>query len=124
MRSAIAVLLVLTSCSTAFAASLVDPISGIATSPRLVKSYGQLPLQFEKNAGQTDRRVKFLAHGRGETLFLTGAEAVLCLTRSTGKRQRFDPKDPMSFKRPDHDKRITSVLRALASSRLSPCSAS
>jgi hypothetical protein len=45
--------------------------------------YDKLPLSFEANRGQTDRRVKFLARGRRSTLFLTPSEAVLALdTRS------------------------------------------
>ncbi len=43
----------------------------------------QLPLSFEANRGQTDSQVKFLARGRGYTLFLTAEEAVLSL-RSAG----------------------------------------
>jgi hypothetical protein len=38
---------------------------------------GNLPLSFEANRGQTDPQVKYLARGRGYTLFLTGTEAVL-----------------------------------------------
>ena len=38
--------------------------------------YGQLPLSFEANQGQTDAQVQFLAHGQGYTLFLTAREAV------------------------------------------------
>jgi uncharacterized protein (TIGR03437 family) len=41
--------------------------------------YAQLPLSFEENRGQTDRRVRFLARGAGYALFLTGSEAVLRL---------------------------------------------
>src|SRR2546430_11492849 len=48
-------------------------------SPALYDLYQRLPLTFERNAGQTDRRVKFLARGPGYTLFLTGDEAVLSL---------------------------------------------
>jgi hypothetical protein len=39
--------------------------------------FGKLPLGFEANAGQMDGQVKFLARGRGYTLFLTGNSAVL-----------------------------------------------
>ncbi|MGA2610996.1 MAG: SBBP repeat-containing protein [Terriglobia bacterium] len=42
-------------------------------------SYAKLPLSFEANQGQTDNRVKFISHGRGYGLFLTGDEAVLTL---------------------------------------------
>src|SRR5438270_786317 len=34
-------------------------------------NYGQLPMSFEPNAGQTDARVQFLSRGAGYTLFLT-----------------------------------------------------
>lgn len=47
----------------------------------LSEDYGNLPLHFEPNSGQTDARVKFLARGKGYTLFLTGGEAVLKLQK-------------------------------------------
>ena len=50
-------------------------------------AYGSLPLGFERNRGQTDPRVKFLARGQGLTLFLTSADAVL-VTRSAAIRMR------------------------------------
>ena len=43
--------------------------------------YGNLPLSFEANQGQTDSRVKFLARGSGYTLFLTLGEAVVTFSR-------------------------------------------
>jgi uncharacterized repeat protein (TIGR01451 family) len=44
-----------------------------------MKTYAALPMMFEANNGQTDSRVKFLAHAPGYTLFLTDNEAVLSL---------------------------------------------
>ena len=44
--------------------------------------YGQLPLSFEPNQGQTDPQVKFLARGGGYGLYLTGSQAVLALRAS------------------------------------------
>ena len=41
--------------------------------------YAHLPLAFERNNGQTDAQVKFLARGSGYGLFLTQYEAVLAL---------------------------------------------
>jgi len=61
---------------------LPNPGSRSAAQPRLVESYGKLPLGFEINKGQTDSRVKFLARGNGYALFLTGDEAVLALKKS------------------------------------------
>jgi hypothetical protein len=47
--------------------------SGIASA------YGQLPLSFEPNEGQSDAKVKFQARGVGYGLYLTENEAVLAL---------------------------------------------
>ncbi len=49
------------------------------TQTRVAEAYGNLPLLFEPNQGQTDTQVKFLARGGGYTLFLTDSEAVLVL---------------------------------------------
>lgn len=45
-------------------------------------SYGKLPLTFEANQGQSDPRVKFLAHGPGYSVFLTSGQMVLALRPS------------------------------------------
>jgi len=42
-------------------------------------AYGDLPLSFEANGGQTNARVKFLARGNGYALFVTGEGFVLSL---------------------------------------------
>ena len=57
---------------------------------RLDQAYGKLPLSFEANYGQTDRRVKFLSRGRGYTLLLTSSEAVFVFTKreAIAKRDR------------------------------------
>lgn len=59
---------------------------GAVVSPRptpagLAHRFASLPLRFEANQGQTDARVKFLARGPGYTVFLTGGETVLRLSR-------------------------------------------
>lgn len=56
------------------------PFSGRMIEKRA--DYGQLPLAFEPNQGQTDPQVQYLAHGRGYSLFLTSQEAVLELNPS------------------------------------------
>lgn len=58
-------------------ASLAQPDA--ATQAQISHAYGQLPLSFEANQGQTDAQVDFLSRGSGYTLFLTPAEAVLSL---------------------------------------------
>src|ERR1700722_13885818 len=49
--------------------------------------YGKLPLGFEANVGQSDGQVKFLARGRGYTVFLTGNAAVLSLPNAAPAAQ-------------------------------------
>ena len=44
---------------------------------RVLETYGNLPLSFEPNRGQTDGQVQFLSRGWGYTLFLTANQAVL-----------------------------------------------
>ncbi len=46
---------------------------------KTVRAYGNLPLSFEANQGQTDSRVAFVSHVSGYTLFLSPSEAVLAL---------------------------------------------
>jgi len=80
--SGIALLL---SCIPAFGAgdSRGAPPSAKDLSSRGVRAaYGQLPLSFEVNQGQTDPTVRFLSRGQGYTLFLTPEEAVLALRGS------------------------------------------
>lgn len=52
---------------------------------RGLKSYGNLPLRFELNRGQTDSQVKFLSRGSGYTVFLTPQEIVLSLQAGKSK---------------------------------------
>jgi hypothetical protein len=56
---------------------------------QVIADYGKLPLAFEANAGQTDARVKFLSRGSGYTLFLTGNEAVLTVSKAAGVGRSF-----------------------------------
>ncbi|MBI3416644.1 MAG: SBBP repeat-containing protein [Verrucomicrobia bacterium] len=48
-------------------------------SPKPVRSFGHLPLSFERNEGQADDKAKFLARGPGYQLFLAQTEAVMVL---------------------------------------------
>src|ERR1700722_10100757 len=48
-------------------------------APHPSGAYGDLPLSFEANRGQADSQVKYMARGRGYTLFLTPKETVLAL---------------------------------------------
>ncbi len=78
--------------------------ASFAPKPHLVKSYGNLPLSFEANQGQTDGQVKFLSRGKGYGLFLTGSEAVLTLSpgkqKAKGKEQKAKVEDSFALLRP------------------------
>ncbi|MDQ2761388.1 MAG: SBBP repeat-containing protein [Actinomycetota bacterium] len=52
-----------------------------AARDRLVSAYGRLPLSFEPNRGQANRRVRLIAHGAGYALGLTDSGALLALDR-------------------------------------------
>ncbi|HTD21298.1 MAG TPA: SBBP repeat-containing protein [Terriglobales bacterium] len=52
----------------------------------LAANYGNLPLSFERNEGQTDAQVKFLSRGGGYTVFLTSQSAVLVLSKQEPNR--------------------------------------
>jgi hypothetical protein len=90
-------------------------------SPALLKAYGQIPLAFEANRGQTDSRVQFLARIGGSTLFLGHGEAVIAspdkqplrlklhgidanakieaIDQQSGKSNYFIGKDPSKWRR-------------------------
>ncbi len=57
------------------------PSSMGASTAQLRAAYGQIPLSFEPNQGQTDAQVRFLSRGSGYGLFLASTEAVLSLTK-------------------------------------------
>ena len=58
--------------------SHATPLS-LFSGPQPLTSYGELPLVFEANQGQTAPKVSFLSHGPDFTLFLASGEAVLAL---------------------------------------------
>ena len=52
-------------------------LRSVSDTERVVQTFGEFPLTFEANVGQTDSQVRFLSRGPGYTLFLTSSEAVL-----------------------------------------------
>ena len=52
--------------------------------PPALTCFGQLPLSFVENQGQTDRRVRFQSSGPGHGFFLTADGIALTLTRPSG----------------------------------------
>ena len=64
------------------AASVATPTASTPTKQTVTATMLGMPLQFEANHGQVDEQVKFLARGKGYTLFLTPTESVMVLSRS------------------------------------------
>ena len=60
----------------------------LAAKAKAEAAYAGLPLSFEVNKGQTDKSVKFLARGKGYTLFLTASEAVMTLQKSPAAKAK------------------------------------
>lgn len=52
-----------------------------STKTNFAERFGNLPLSFELNTGQTDQSVKYLSRGPGYDLFLTATDAVLRLRK-------------------------------------------
>jgi len=78
----------------ASAAALAPPAPGAAASARSAEALLRIPLVFERNQGQADPSVEFLARGPGYALFLTREAVVLGLApgsdTATGRvRMRF-----------------------------------
>lgn len=53
-----------------------------ADTPPRIDFYGQRPISFEENRGQTDSEVRFISRGEGFTLFLNRSGATLLLSRA------------------------------------------
>jgi hypothetical protein len=89
---------------------LAEPAAGVrkdAEKRRMAEAFGKLPLSFEANEGQTDRRVKFISRGAGYTLFLTPDELVLELRKPQQKTGKPDP----LRRAPQPEKATHAVLR-------------
>ncbi len=75
---ALALALMATSCSPPAPSAFEQGSLGKAEQSQ---AYGQLPLVFEANRGQSDSEVRFLSRGNGFTAFLTPSEVVVALRR-------------------------------------------
>jgi hypothetical protein len=80
-------------------------------------AYGRLPLSFEQNQGQTDARVKFLAHGSAYTVFLTDGEATFRLNSPSKAQTSLPARGVPSAAHAQPEKKRDAVVRlALAQS--------
>jgi hypothetical protein len=86
-----------------------------ATQARMIESYGNLPMSFEANEGQTDPQAKFLSRGTGYSLFLTSTEAVLALTRSAPSGGKDSPDSQIDQVSRTHVRRTASEVKQISS---------
>ena len=74
-------------------ATVPSPAKAVPSTQAMIH-YGQLPLSFEPNRGQTSSNVQWLARGPEYALFLAGNDAVLEMNKITpAKRGSADPKE-------------------------------
>jgi hypothetical protein len=71
-------------CLSTLPVGTATTVPDAATQAHLTAAYGQVPLSFEVNKGQTDPRVNFLTQGAGYTAFLTPTSAVMELQQGSG----------------------------------------
>ncbi len=93
--------------------------ASIANPARVLAAYGQLPLSFEANSGQTDSRVKFLARGSGYILFLTERDVTLRLTAQSESAASV-LSDPLHTADKNSTKITTAVVRLKLAGSASP----
>jgi hypothetical protein len=69
--------------TAARAAGAHEPPAGLSAAGggQALDAYGNLPLSFVGNAGQTDRSVRYYAHGSGFSFFFTEDKAVLSFAK-------------------------------------------
>jgi Beta-propeller repeat len=63
------------------AASPAPAMASRARRSQIASAYGRVPLSFERNHGQADRRVEFLSRGAGYSLLLTRSGPTLTLAK-------------------------------------------
>ena len=71
-----------TSLFAAISLLLIGAAQAASPSRDAAANYGRLPLSFEPNQGQTDAKVKFMAHGAGYSIYLSPGSATFSLERS------------------------------------------
>ena len=82
-----------------------------ATRARVDEAYGRLPLSFEVNAGQFGPEVRYASRGRGYSLYLTPGEAVLALSKQSGRRPAEKSQAGQKGDRPDAGPAEVDALR-------------
>ncbi len=82
-----------------------------AVPTRALQMYEALPMSFEANAGQSDPRVKFLAHAPGYSLFLTNEAAVLSLSEPSPALKPIRTGDPTDDRNAPQPQRVAHAVQ-------------
>jgi hypothetical protein len=77
-------------------------IANAALRAKFAEEYGNLPLSFEANQGQSNEEVRFLSRGNGYVLLLTSDEAILQARRIQSAVQRNPSPDGSESYREDY----------------------
>ena len=85
----------LAACSLLLPFLLLNGTAEAQTRPALQPAYGNLPLTFEPNRGQTDATVQWVSRGNAATVFLTGADAVIEMSKLPLRGKRGEPLKPV-----------------------------
>ncbi len=90
-----------------------------ASKQRALAAFGNLPLAFQPNQGQTDAQVRYMAHWHGSDLFLTSNQAVFTLPMASMnspmldlvRQKQMDPAAKLSSAQSANDAETGSVIR-------------
>ncbi|MGB8788955.1 MAG: SBBP repeat-containing protein [Candidatus Acidiferrales bacterium] len=102
---------------SAIAGTAAMPVA-ISTSPTnriaLARDYGNLPLRFEVNRGQTAAQAKFISRGSDSTLFLTASDAVLVLEKPSSSPSPYGTQPALATSPHQHSRSAVAVRMTLA----------
>jgi hypothetical protein len=80
--------------------------------PSSVPDFDNLPLAFEPNVGQTDASVRYLAHGKGGTLYFAPSEVALVLQKPEPEELHTSFQQPNQQPKNDAHRKDRNVVRS------------
>ena len=83
----------------------------VAHKPKTAKTFGNVPMQFEANRGQSVPQVQFISRGSGYSLFLTSTEAVIVLNRPKRAENGHKERNPHRLHMAERGATQTSIVR-------------
>ena len=107
--------LVIGHCVLGTAHAATEPVSPGSAS---LSRYGNLPLYFESNRGQTDAHVDFFARGRDHTVYLRGDGATIALSQNSAEAST----SPTARRSATNSASVRFVRMTLAGAKSSPAS--